>query len=98
MDRAATLLTAINKKIIEYKFRVNKDGTIFEIDARNTESKVTDYLMADLKSNIVGLVVQVDRSINLLQSQTLKITASILPYGYAKFLNLIIGFTPVVRA
>lgn len=28
---------------------------------------MTDYLMADLKSNIVGLVVQVDRSINLLQ-------------------------------
>lgn len=98
MDRAATLLTAINKQFINAEFRVNKNGTIFEIDARNVESKVTDYLMADLKSNIVGLVVQVDRSINLLQSQTLKITASILLHGYAKFLDLIIGFTPVVRA
>jgi hypothetical protein len=98
MDRAATLLTAISKQFINAEFRVNKNGTIFEIDARNVEVQVTDYLMANLKSDIVGLVVQVDRSINLLQSQTLKITASILPYGYAKFIDLTLGFTPVVRA
>lgn len=98
MDRAATLLTRISKQFINAEFRVNADGTIFEIDARNVEVQVTDYLMAGLKSDIVSLVVQVDRSINLLQSQTLKITASILPYGYAKYIELVLGFTPVVRA
>ena len=55
-------------------------------------------MMNDLKDSIVGLQVQVDRTINLLSTQKLKITASVRPFGYAKFINLVVGFTPVVRA
>ena len=98
IDRAATDLTVIAKQFINAEFRVNDNGTIYEVDAVNIEDKVTTYMMNDLKDSIVGLQVQVDRTINLLSTQRLKITASIRPFGYAKFINLVIGFTPVVRA
>lgn len=98
IDRAATLLTIIAKQFINAEFRVNDNGTIYEVDAVNIEDKVTTYMMNDLKDSIVGLQVQVDRTINLLSTQKLKITASIRPFGYAKFINLVVGFSPVVRA
>ena len=98
IDRAATLLTVISKQFINAEFRVNADGTIYEIDAVNAEDKVSQFLYSDLRQNVVGLQVQVDRNINLLSTQKMKITVSVLPYGYVKFLDLTIGFTPVVRA
>lgn len=98
IDRAATLLTVISKQFINAEFRVNADGTIYEIDAVNAEDKVSQFLYSDLRQNVVGLQVQVDRNINLLSTQKMKITVSVRPYGYVKFIDLTIGFTPVVRA
>ena len=98
IDRAATLLTIISKQFINTEVRVNKDGTIFEIDAGGIEDKVTNFMYADLKDNIVALEVQVDRTINVLSSQKIKITASIRPFGYIKFIDLVVGFTPVITA
>jgi len=96
IDRAATLLGIVAKQYINTEVRVNADGTIYEIDARSIEDRVSSFLYSQLKDNLTALSIKVDRTINILSSQNLKITCSIRPFGYAKFISLVIGFAPTV--
>ena len=98
IDRGATLLTIVTKQYINTEVKVNADGTIFEIDARAIEDRVLSYLYAQMKDNVTAIEIKVDRTINILSSQHLKITCSIRPFGYAKFIDLVIGFSPVVTS
>lgn len=96
IDRGATLLTIVVKQYINTEVKVNPNGTIFEIDARAIEDRVLSYLYNQLKDNVTAIDVKVDRTINVLSTQNLKITCSILPFGYAKYISLVIGFSPTV--
>lgn len=96
IDRGAQLLTTVVKQYINTEVRVNPDGTIAEIDARAIEDRVLSYLYSQMKDNVTSIDVKVDRTINILSTQTLKIVCSILPFGYAKYIQLVIGFTPTV--
>ena len=98
IDRTATLLTIVTKQYVNSEVRVNPNGTIYEIDARAIEDRVLSYLYSQLKDNVTSLQVSVDRTINILSTQHLKITCSVLPFGYAKYIDLVIGFAPVVTA
>lgn len=96
IDQAATLLDIIAKQFINYQVRVNPDGTISAIDAGGIEDKCSTFLYAGLKDNVVALSVKVDRTINVTATSKLKITASIRPFGYTKFIDLVVGFTPTI--
>jgi len=96
IDQTATLLDIVAKQFINMQVRVNSDGTIFPIDAGGIEDKCSTFLYAGLKDNVVSITVKVDRTINVLSTQTLKITCSILPFGYTKYINLVVGFTPII--
>lgn len=95
IDRATLLLYTISNQYINTEVRVNQDGTIYEVDARAIETKVFQYMYSDLRNNITSIQIQVDRTNNILSTQTLKVRANIQPFGYAKFIELTIGFTPV---
>lgn len=96
MDQAATLLDTVAKQFINMQVRVNQDGTIFAIDAGGIEDKCSTFLYAGLKDNVVSISVLVDRTVNVQSTQKLKIIASIRPFGYTKFIDLVIGFTPTI--
>lgn len=98
IDRAATLLTTVIKQYINTEVRVNANGTIAEIDARAIEDRVLSYMYNQLKDNVTAIEVEVDRTINIVQTQTLKVTCAIQPFGYAKFITLVLGFVPTITA
>jgi len=98
IDRAATLLGTVVKQYINTEVRVNAAGQIAEIDARAIEDRILSYLYGQLKDNVTAIDVKVDRTEVIVQTQTLKVTCAIQPFGYAKFITLTIGFTPTVTA
>lgn len=95
IDRGTLLLYTISNQYINTSVLVNEDGTIYEVDARAIEAKIYSYVYSDIGNHITGLTVQVDRTNNVLSTQTIKIRLNIRPFGYAKFIELTIGFTPV---
>lgn len=96
MDQACTLLDTVAKQFINSTITANPNGTIYAIDAGGIEDKVSTYMYAGLKDNVTAISVVVDRTINIVATQRLKITVSIRPFGYAKFIDLVIGFAPTV--
>lgn len=84
-----SLLTFLNSSV-----RVNSDGSIVEKDARKIEQSVINFIFSGLPpGSITDLQVTVNRSNNVLSSQTILPTVRVLPLGYAKFINADIGFT-----
>jgi len=85
-----TLLNFLNSSV-----RVNKDGSIYENDARTIEAQC----VADLNAALVqpgdasSASVVVNRSANILSTQTLPVSIRVVPLGYAKTISVDIGFT-----
>ncbi len=95
MDQATTLLNAAATKFINTTVRTNANGTIFEVDARKIEKNIYAYMFGNMRQDVSDIKVVVDRNNNVYQTLTINITANVQPFGYAKYINLTIGFAPV---
>jgi hypothetical protein len=96
MDVATTLLNAGATRFINTTVRTNSTGgTIYEVDARKIEKNIYAYMFGNMRENLSNINVVVDRNNNVYSTLTVNITANIQPFGYAKFINLTIGFAPV---
>lgn len=93
MDIVCSLAYQGLLKFLNASVRVNPNGTISSKDAVKIESWVTNTILNGAGSNISSLVVQVDRTNNLLATQTLLPTIRVVPVGYVLFVNADIGFT-----
>jgi hypothetical protein len=83
------LLTFLNDSV-----RVNGDGTILEKDAKAIENFVDGFVRNAMPpGSFSDYIIQVSRVNNVLSSQAILPTARVIPLGYAKFINLDIGFT-----
>lgn len=100
MDIAARAVRIAELQLLNKSFRVNADGTIFEADARSAEN-VLDSALREVtvrRQRASDCSVSIDRTINMLSTQTLKVKYRVLPLAYAKFIEGEIGFTNVKLA
>lgn len=97
MDIAARSVRAAQLKYLNKSFRVKSNGTVFEADARSAEQILTQALkeVTVTRGRASDASVTVDRTINMLSTQTFKVKYRVLPLAYAKFIEGEIAFTNV---
>ena len=85
--------------------RTNSDGTIFELDARAFEDKVIEGLRNKLvrpknksgkPGHVSDLSYTIDRTIDLLSTETIESNMAARPLGYPKVIETTLGFSKVV--
>jgi len=72
---------------------VNTDGTIRADVADGLDASVTSYVARELGRRVTSVQVQVSRTQNLVTSETLPFKVRMVPRGYAKVIELDLGFT-----
>lgn len=94
----ARLLDTLNDEML-----TAKDGAILPAIARSIEADVASAIIAQMGSegNIssdpndpkdTGVRVEVDTTQNIISTSTLNIAVGIRPYGYAKYIDVVLGF------
>jgi hypothetical protein len=105
MDATCNEVYLQQLKMIAAEPRTNPDGTIFENDARSFEQMVTDGLTAILtaprnrsgkRGHVSEFSYAIDRSIDLLTTQSIESNVAVRPLGYPKFINTTLGFAKEV--
>lgn len=94
IDKACRSADSALFQFLNVDLRVNADdGTIFEADARNIEAAVDAALTADLVAtgNASSVSSVVNRSSNVLSTETIPVTIRIVPKGYASFITADVG-------
>lgn len=92
-DRALRFLNA--------KVPVNADGTIQEKSAKAIEAWIEQGVReaTTQRGDATEVTVEVDRTVNILSTGTLKVKVRVTPYGYASAIELELGFTsPAIAA
>lgn len=94
MDIACATARVSLLKFLNSSVRVNSNGTIVEKDARTIEqiAKAAIDNALTQPGDITSATVVVDRTANVLSTQTLPVTIRILPLGYASTISVSIGF------
>lgn len=81
---------------------VNDDGTMMETYAAAFEQKVINAVALNMRGelstdptdeNDQGVKCVVDRSVNVLASSRIQATLRVRPFGYAKYIDVLLGFT-----
>jgi hypothetical protein len=95
MDIASATARDRALRFLNAKVPVNADGTIQEKSAKAIESYIAAGLRSELvdKSDATDVSVEVDRTVNILSSGSLKIRVRVTPYGYASSIEVELGFT-----
>jgi hypothetical protein len=96
MDISTATARTVLQNYINESLRVDATtGAILEQDARVVENRVTQAIRSVVvqPGDASDCTVVVDRSINLLSTQSLKATVRILPLGYSRYITLDIGLT-----
>jgi hypothetical protein len=105
MDVACDEVYQQQQKFISAEPRTNPDGTIFENDARAWEEQVTNGLNNKLlrpknasgtPGHVSELSYAIDRSIDLLTTQSIESNVAVRPLGYPKLINTTLGFSKTV--
>jgi hypothetical protein len=94
MDQACRVARNSLVPVINSTIRTNTNGTIYEKDAQRIEATVGSALGSAIVAPgwATSASVVVDRTNNILATQTLNVTVRIGADGYAKTINLNIGF------
>jgi hypothetical protein len=96
MDKACTLARSLFLELLSDDVRVetegDRKGKILEQEAIHIEDSVTARLRAAMGENCSDIQAQVSRDDNLLSTETLTATVSIIPFGYLKTISATITF------
>jgi hypothetical protein len=95
MDIFATTARSSGLQFLNSSVRVKQsDGTILEADARTIESYIESACRTALiePQYATDLTVVIDRTNNILSSNTLRMQLRVIPKGYAKFIEQELGF------
>jgi len=94
MDLACTIVHQSAQLYIDDDVRVNKNGTIYENDAKTIEGSIYQALKDNLiaTSQISAATVAVDRTNNILTTKTVNITITITSRGYVLQENVTISY------
>lgn len=72
---------------------VNNDGTIRADVADGLDASVTSFLTRELGRRVSSVSVQVDRSADIVSTDTLPFRVRMVPLGYSKAVSLDLGYT-----
>lgn len=101
MDVACRTVAAKQMQFLSAGYAVNDDGTLQEYEAKRLESIVNDALMVELMDpkdvegapgHVSAFKYTVDRTNNVLSSQTLQSKVAIRPKGYVKDIVTELGY------
>lgn len=97
MDLGSTVALVSLTEQLNKSFLVNADGTIDEAEALDIESTTRAALAEVLltERHATSIEVLVDRTINLRTTKKIKVTIRITPLGYAKTIDVDLGFSNV---
>jgi hypothetical protein len=100
MDEACNITRNALLKYLNSSLRLNADGTIEEREARSIETYVDTALRAGLTQpgDASDVSVVVSRTANVLSTQILPVSVRVRPLGYAKWINVDIGFAAPQKA
>lgn len=107
MDVACALVYAKQAQMINEGFRTKADGTISDEDAESWREEILDalnerFLRVKAANGTFGHVsavdYQIDRTNNIISSQTVQTALAIQPRGYAKFINTTLSFVASLSA
>jgi hypothetical protein len=95
MDLACTVAYAGVLKYLNDTIRVNKTGTIAELQAATIENDIGGRLATAIvgPGAAVAADVVVDRTNNVLTTKQINLTVRLTPNGYAEHISVDIGFT-----
>ncbi len=105
MDVASAVVIKAQQKFIKRGIRTNDDGTINNVDALQMETDVRSALSAALvapknaegsKGHVSDFGYAIDRTNDILASETLITTTKIRPLGYPSIIETEIGFSKAV--
>jgi hypothetical protein len=93
MDLACRVTRTAFMQFLNADLVIDSDGHIDESEATRIES----YTKGMLAANLAGLVsdiqgVTIDRTVNILSTQSLLGTVRLRPKGYAKFIEISVGY------
>ena len=101
MDIASATAYQVQQLFVGIAVRVNSDGTIDELDARRLETRAENALRAALtqpdnaegtRGHVSELDYAIDRTNNVLTTETILAEVSIRPLGYPKTITTQLGF------
>ena len=95
MDEACSLARQALLPCLHEKLRVDsKTGFLEEKEALSLERRVEGQLRAALvqPGEVADVGVHVNRTDNLLSTRTLRVAVRVLPFAYAKFIEVSLGF------
>lgn len=100
IDRAATLGYIAAMEALGDDIAVDvATGRILETEALSFEAFVAGRVRAGIGANASGIRVVLNREINILSTETLEFTLSVIPLGYATRINVLVGFlNPMLAA
>lgn len=93
VDAAARVAASVYIDELEGEVDTNPDGTIKELDAKALEDKVVQQAQVTLGDRISGIEALVDRTVKIINTNTVKIKIRVRPKGYLTFIDVDLGLT-----
>jgi hypothetical protein len=93
VDAAAKVAASVYIDNLESEVGTNPDGTITDLDAKHLEDRVKLQVNATLGTRISGFDALVDRTVNIINTSTVKIKLRVRPNGYLTFIEVDLGLT-----
>ncbi len=102
MDTACRTVAQAQVQFLSASVPVNGNGTIDEAEAKRLEAIVTEALKVALvdpknvegrPSHVSDFKYSIDRTNNVLTSETLQTKVAVRPFGYPKFIESELGFS-----
>ena len=100
MDIACGIVTEVGQREINEDVRLNKNGTIFENEAKTIEGAMFQALKNEMiaTNEISDATVVVDRDVNVQATSKVKITVTIFARGYVLEVDITLGFGTAAEA
>lgn len=106
IDKAYRIAYALLIEELNDEIPVNGDGTMLETYATAFEQSVENAIALNMTrngelsvdpsdANDTGVKCTVDRTVNVLATNQIKATLRVRPFGYAKYIDVLLGFTIV---
>lgn len=93
VDAAARVAASVYIDELESEVDTNPDGTIKELDAKALEDKIVQQANVTLGDRISGIEALVDRTLNIINTNRVKIKIRVRPKGYLTFIDVDLGLT-----
>lgn len=97
IDKAQRIAAMAFLPFVENSVTLKSNGSIDDSEASYIENVIEASLASGLRGQVSGIVVEVDRMANLVNSSTLPIEVRVLPLGYLTWITVRLGLTASIN-